>query len=58
MSVRMGVPSNEASPPGADLGPARGARPHDGNMFNPTMCHEIRDCLELVRCETRREWLL
>ena len=20
-------------------------RPHDGNMFTPTMCHEIRDCI-------------
>jgi len=28
-------------------------RPHDGNMFTPTMCHEIRDCLEASRNETR-----
>ena len=28
-------------------------RPDDGNMFTPTMCHEVRDCLEAVRNETR-----
>jgi naphthoate synthase len=28
-------------------------RPHDGNMFDVTMCHEIRDCLNAVRRETR-----
>ena len=28
-------------------------RPDDGNMFTPTMCHEIRDCLEACRNETR-----
>ena len=28
-------------------------RPHDGNMFTETMCHEIRDCIETVRRETR-----
>mgnify|MGYP001370560547 CR=1 FL=1 len=28
-------------------------RPDDGNMFTPTMCHEIRDCLERSRGETR-----
>lgn len=28
-------------------------RPDDGNMFTPTMCHEIRDCLESIRGETR-----
>lgn len=28
-------------------------RPDDGNMFNFTMCHEIRDCIEAVRRETR-----
>lgn len=28
-------------------------RPEDGNMFNVTMCHEIRDCLNEVRRETR-----
>jgi len=28
-------------------------RPHDGNMFTPTTCVEVRDCLEAVRCETR-----
>lgn len=28
-------------------------RPDDGNMFNVTMCHEIRDCIETIRRETR-----
>ena len=28
-------------------------RPDDGNMFNATMCHEIRDCIETIRRETR-----
>ena len=28
-------------------------RPHDGNMFTPKMCHEIRDCIETIRRETR-----
>jgi naphthoate synthase len=28
-------------------------RPDDGNMFNMTMCHEIRDCIEQIRRETR-----
>ena len=28
-------------------------RPHDGNMFTETMCHEIRDCIENIRRETR-----
>lgn len=28
-------------------------RPSDGNMFNVTMCHEIRDCIENIRRETR-----
>ena len=28
-------------------------RPDDGNMFTPQMCHEIRDCLNEVRRETR-----
>lgn len=28
-------------------------RPHDGNMFTETMCHEIRDCIEEIRRETR-----
>jgi len=28
-------------------------RPHDGNMFTPTTCVEVRDCLEAVRCEAR-----
>jgi len=28
-------------------------RPDDGNMFTHTMCHEIRDCIETIRRETR-----
>jgi len=28
-------------------------RPHDGNMFTGRMCHEIRDCIEGIRRETR-----
>lgn len=28
-------------------------RPHDGNMFTPVMCHEIRDCINAIRRETR-----
>lgn len=28
-------------------------RPDDGNMFNATMCHELRDCIEQIRRETR-----
>jgi naphthoate synthase len=28
-------------------------RPEDGNMFNVTMCHEIRECIEGIRRETR-----
>ncbi len=28
-------------------------RPDDGNMFTQTMCHEIRDCIESIRRETR-----
>src|SRR5689334_17217273 len=28
-------------------------RPDDGNMFNVTMCHEIRDCINEIRRETR-----
>ncbi|MDB5841426.1 MAG: crotonase [Herminiimonas sp.] len=28
-------------------------RPDDGNMFNETMCHEIRDCINEIRRETR-----
>ncbi len=27
-------------------------RPDDGNMFTPTMCREVRDCIERVRRET------
>jgi naphthoate synthase len=28
-------------------------RPDDANMFNVTMCHEIRDCINAIRRETR-----
>jgi naphthoate synthase len=28
-------------------------RPTDGNMFTATMCHEIRDCINEIRRETR-----
>lgn len=28
-------------------------RPDNGNMFNVTMCHEIRDCINEIRRETR-----
>lgn len=28
-------------------------RPGNGNMFTETMCHEIRDCIEAIRRETR-----
>ncbi len=28
-------------------------RPSDGNMFTATMCHEIRDCINEIRRETR-----
>ena len=28
-------------------------RPDDGNMFTPVMCHEIRDCINDIRRETR-----
>jgi naphthoate synthase len=28
-------------------------RPDDGNMFTATMCHEVRDCINEVRRETR-----
>jgi naphthoate synthase len=33
-------------------------RPHDGNMFTATMCHEIRDCVNAVRRETRTRVLV
>lgn len=33
-------------------------RPHDGNMFTETMCHEIRECIEAVRRETRTRVLV
>jgi naphthoate synthase len=33
-------------------------RPDDGNMFTPTMCHEIRDCINAVRRETRTRVLV
>ena len=28
-------------------------RPDDGNMFTPLMCHEMRDCINDIRRETR-----
>ena len=28
-------------------------RPDDGNMFTETMCHEVRDCINAIRRETR-----
>jgi naphthoate synthase len=33
-------------------------RPHDGNMFTPKMCHEIRDCINEIRRETRTRVLV
>ncbi len=33
-------------------------RPDDGNMFTETMCHEIRDCINDVRRETRTRVLV
>jgi len=33
-------------------------RPHDGNMFTPAMCHEIRDCINEVRREARTRVLV
>jgi naphthoate synthase len=33
-------------------------RPHDGNMFTPKMCHEIRDCINEMRRETRTRVLV
>lgn len=30
-------------------------RPDNGNMFTETMCHEIRDCIEAIRRETRTQ---
>ena len=33
-------------------------RPDDGNMFTPAMCHEIRDCINEIRRETRTRVLV
>jgi naphthoate synthase len=33
-------------------------RPDDGNMFTPQMCHEVRDCIEGMRRETRTRVLV
>ena len=33
-------------------------RPHDGNMFTPQMCHEIRDCINEIRRESRTRVLV
>src|SRR6266568_1735503 len=33
-------------------------RPDDGNMFTETMCHEVRECINAVRRETRTRVLV
>jgi len=33
-------------------------RPDDGNMFTELMCHEVRDCIEAMRRETRTRVLV
>jgi len=33
-------------------------RPDDGNMFTPQMCHDIRDCIDDIRRETRTRVLV
>jgi naphthoate synthase len=33
-------------------------RPDDGNMFTETMCHEVRDCINAIRRETRTRVLV
>ncbi|HEX2827106.1 MAG TPA: enoyl-CoA hydratase-related protein [Burkholderiales bacterium] len=33
-------------------------RPDDGNMFTPQMCHDIRDCINDIRRETRTRVLV
>jgi naphthoate synthase len=33
-------------------------RPQDGNMFTPAMCHELRDCVNDIRRETRTRVLV
>ena len=33
-------------------------RPDDGNMFTPQMCHELRDCINNIRRETRTRVLV
>jgi len=33
-------------------------RPDDGNMFTATMCHEVRDCINEIRRETRTRVLV
>ena len=33
-------------------------RPDDGNMFTETMCHEIRECINAIRRETRTRVLV
>ncbi len=33
-------------------------RPDDGNMFNVAMCHEIRECINAIRRETRTRVLV
>jgi len=33
-------------------------RPHDGNMFTPKMCHEIRDCINDIRLQSGAELIV
>src|SRR5207248_1562173 len=33
-------------------------RPDDGNMFTAVMCHEVRDCIDAIRRETRTRVLV
>ena len=33
-------------------------RPDDGNMFTAQMCHELRDCIDAIRRETRTRVLV
>ncbi len=47
-----GIPGNLYAEDGP-IGTITLNRPHDGNMFTPQMCHEIRDCINDIRRETR-----
>jgi naphthoate synthase len=42
----------------APLGTITLNRPDDGNMFDATMCHELRDCINAIRRETRTRVLV